>query len=430
MKPNLIFTISLGVNLLLVAGIIQHKVKVQPPLAETAALISSKTVKAEAAAAVTPAATNVVEVAGEPFHWRQLESEDYHRYTANLRAIGCPEVTVQDILYNDVYKAYAAKIRGLHKTFRIDRDGRNTDYWKSETANHEAMSARTREILRLNLEKHVLLFSLLGVDMEQTRRERHGLPDTEKARLPFLSPDKVRQAQEIMARFGELEQTLRYKFQEYDGPERGLEKQAVAKEREAELLKVMTGSELAEYKLRMFPLAGSLRYTLELFEPTEQEFRTLFQLEEKHLSTDLAFDRDDPRSQQKNEEEALRRRQEQRQLLGETRFQEYMRGQQSEYKDLHRLVQQNGLPKQTPAKVYDMQRAAEAQVNKLLDNPNLSAEQREQAVTQIRELTQKSVRGVVGDKVYEQYKRTGGGYWLDGLGKPGSPRSDPRLMFR
>jgi len=32
------------------------------------------------------------------FDWRQVESEDYRTYLANLRAIGCPETTIRDIV--------------------------------------------------------------------------------------------------------------------------------------------------------------------------------------------------------------------------------------------------------------------------------------------------------------------------------------------
>jgi hypothetical protein len=418
MKLNVIFLISLGVNLLLVAGIGQHWSKTKQPVAE--AVVERVTPVTGATAPLGTPVTNVVEVAGKPFHWAQLESEDYHRYVANLRAIGCPETTVQDILYYDVYKACAAKIRELNKVYGIDRQGKSANYWQVETAIHAALAARSRELLKLNLEKHRLLYSLLGVDMERTRMERFGLPDLEAAKVPFLAPNRVREAQEIMSRFVELDKAVSYKYAEYDGEERGLEKEALLKERDAELLKVMSAGELLEYKLRVFRQAESLRHALEAFEPTEQEFRMLFQLEEKHSAANLAFNRDDPAAQLRNDEEIARRRLEQRQLLGETRFQEYIRGQQSEYRDLNRLVQQNNLPKQTAAKVYDMQKAAENQIIKLRRDPTLSAQQQEQAVTRIRELTQKSVQGAVGDKVYELYKKTGGGYWLDGLGKPGS----------
>ncbi len=36
------------------------------------------------------------------FHWRQIESPDYRVYIQNLRAIGCPESTLCDIIAADV----------------------------------------------------------------------------------------------------------------------------------------------------------------------------------------------------------------------------------------------------------------------------------------------------------------------------------------
>src|SRR5262245_55092968 len=32
------------------------------------------------------------------FHWSQIESPDYREYISNLRAIGCPEATIRDII--------------------------------------------------------------------------------------------------------------------------------------------------------------------------------------------------------------------------------------------------------------------------------------------------------------------------------------------
>src|SRR5262245_10847191 len=46
------------------------------------------------AAVVVTAATGT----NSPFHWRTIESEDYRKYIANLRAIGCPEETIRDII--------------------------------------------------------------------------------------------------------------------------------------------------------------------------------------------------------------------------------------------------------------------------------------------------------------------------------------------
>ena len=44
----------------------------------------------------------------KPFRWSQLEStSDYRIYVANLRAIGCPEATIQDIVSGDAGRAFS-----------------------------------------------------------------------------------------------------------------------------------------------------------------------------------------------------------------------------------------------------------------------------------------------------------------------------------
>ncbi len=58
------------------------------------------------------------------FHWSQLEStNDYRIYVANLRAIGCPEATLQDIVHGDASRAFAFKRN------QLGLDGAGTGPW-------------------------------------------------------------------------------------------------------------------------------------------------------------------------------------------------------------------------------------------------------------------------------------------------------------
>lgn len=48
------------------------------------------------------------------FHWSRLESSNnYRMYVANLRAIGCPDATVKDIVCGDTARAFTCKRREL-----------------------------------------------------------------------------------------------------------------------------------------------------------------------------------------------------------------------------------------------------------------------------------------------------------------------------
>ena len=60
----------------------------------------------------------------QPFNWSQLEStNDYEVYVANLRAIGCPEPTIQDIVRGDAERGFSFE-RSL-----LGLDGSGTGKW-------------------------------------------------------------------------------------------------------------------------------------------------------------------------------------------------------------------------------------------------------------------------------------------------------------
>ena len=63
----------------------------------------------------------------KPFQWTQLQStNDYRVYVANLRAAGCPEPTVQDIVSGDAERAFSFMRR------RLKLDGTGTGPWSHD----------------------------------------------------------------------------------------------------------------------------------------------------------------------------------------------------------------------------------------------------------------------------------------------------------
>jgi len=49
------------------------------------------------------------QTSAKTFRWSQLESSDYRIYIANLRAIGCPEQTIRDIVTADLDTRYSSR---------------------------------------------------------------------------------------------------------------------------------------------------------------------------------------------------------------------------------------------------------------------------------------------------------------------------------
>jgi hypothetical protein len=50
-----------------------------------------------------------------PFCWSDIESADFRQYIANLRAVGCPEATVRDIVTADVGQLFSARAAEIWK---------------------------------------------------------------------------------------------------------------------------------------------------------------------------------------------------------------------------------------------------------------------------------------------------------------------------
>jgi len=105
--------ISILLNLGLLGGLIfvlanqrkEGEVSAPPTSPEAGPLV-------QATATPAPPASPGMEL--KPFHWSQLEStNDYRVYVTNLRASGCPEPTIQDIVRGDAGRAFSVERQQL-----------------------------------------------------------------------------------------------------------------------------------------------------------------------------------------------------------------------------------------------------------------------------------------------------------------------------
>jgi hypothetical protein len=104
--------ISLSLNLAFLGGLLfllanRHPQGSSPLPVPSRAESSGQTT----APPVSPAPSSSV---ATPFRWDQLEpARDYQTYIANLRAVGCPEATVEDIVRGDAARAFSWERRQL-----------------------------------------------------------------------------------------------------------------------------------------------------------------------------------------------------------------------------------------------------------------------------------------------------------------------------
>lgn len=363
-------------------------------------------------------ATNLLAaLANRPMNWAAIESTNYSVYITNLRGIGCPEQTIRDLLLTDVAKLYA------RRRAAVRNQGQPFSFWKTGDAWESGATPQIQAQLReLDQEQRALIRELLGVDF-QTEMARYWNDDDYQQRMyEFLPVEKREKLTGLHAKYDEMEQELyaRTKGWMLDEDQEQLRK--LQKQKEEELAQVLTPEELEEYELRNSGTANNIRAQLNGFDPTEEEFRKIFRFqqvfdrdfEQAFDSTDEAQMEVKTRAQQEAQE-ALS--EELKSVLGESRFAEYHRAQDEDYKTLVQMADRFDMPREVAGQVYEMKQAAETQRRKIESDPNLTDEQRQRALSGIAQETQKSLEGTLGEKVYKAYQRSAG-QWIRNLASP------------
>lgn len=416
-KPVLFLSFLLNLAL---AGVLVWAVGSKPataPATVAEAKASAATRPAVPAEARTAIITNTARLAtDQKFDWRLVESEDYRKYIANLRSIGCPEETIRDIIVADVNKLYDAKrkqLAGPKKKF---------EFWKPAGLMGAMMDPeRTEQERALNKEKRALLVELLGTAPDEKPDLLAGAASQVEAMFDFLPVEKRAKVFEMMQDM----QTRMQKAMKGGVPDPDDLRKAM-KESEAALAGLLSPEELLDYNLRFSMTANMMRMTLAAFEPSEQEFLEVFKLKKTYddefglAGMGAANLKGAEKEKQQAAEKALN--DQVKALLGEERYAEYKRSLDFNFQAIYRVTERENLGKDAAVKVYDMKKVAEDQARALRNDKSLAEDARKAALAGIRAETEKSIRGVLGEKGYNTYE--GQAWWLKGISpdpKPASP---------
>ena len=244
---------------------VQRKPGSPPPVLVHVTNLSLAAVEIPVAAspAMLPAAPTA---ATNTFDWRRVESPDYRQYIANLRAGGCPEKTIRDIIIADVNDMFCQRARSLSGTTN------RFEYWKPGHWMGESATEDVTKQQDLSQEKRELFKALLG-DSAPTGLETSTLTDFYQQQfermLDFLPADKLTPLEELEEKYG-AKRTKAYK----DAAQGDLTAlRNIMAEKNAELLQLLTPEQKFEYELRMSETAYTMRDDLGEFQPTEQQFR-------------------------------------------------------------------------------------------------------------------------------------------------------------
>jgi hypothetical protein len=354
-----------------------------------------------------------------PVDWTTIESEDFKQYIANLRAVGCPEETIRDLIFAEVNKLYAPKLAVLMRPPK-------RNYWEPEDPWSLRDTPERRQQRRdLEMERDDLLKELLGPDALAASRKQYG-EDWLATQYDWLPSEKHSALEELNRKFAELEVDFHAKNSGMMDAEAMKELTRLRDQKRAELAKLLSPAELEQWDLRHSDTAQNIRFNMAGFAPSEEEFKSIFRArkayEDEFGSGGGKVDRNDPAAVARWQEARKQRDESLKATLGEQRFVEYERSKDYAWQDLSRLASRHALPKESANQVWDIKQTAQAAAQELRNNTALSDEQRKAGCKQIQDETQKAVAAALGEKAFKNYQR-GGGYWMQNLGSRSGSRT-------
>jgi len=405
MNAKPILLLSVAVNVVLAAALLKTTFSRETTLETAPAATVASAASPSAMVPATPVASaSAAPTMDRQFDWRMVESEDYRKYIANLRSIGCPEETIRDIIIADVNKLYESRrkeLAGPKKKF---------EFWKPGGMMGASFDAeRTEKERALNQETRTLLTELLGSAPDDKPDLLAGAASQIEAMFDFLPADKRTKVFDLMQDMqGKMQKSMKGGTPNPDDIRKAM------KETETAIAGVLSPEELLDYNLRFSMTANMMRMQQAGFEPTETEFLELFK---KRKAYDDEYGLTgvgglNLKGEEKEKQIAAEKKlnDEIKSELGEKRYQEYKRAQDYAFQSMYRVAESENLGKDAAVKAYSMKQTAEEEARKLRSDSSLTPEQRAAALAGIRAETEKGIRTVFGEKGYESYESQA--YWL------------------
>jgi hypothetical protein len=321
---------------------------------------------------------------------------------AELRSAGFPPEVVRAIASALLNEQFAARQKAL------DPDADKRAFWKDRNSDPKYQLAANQ----LWAEQRRALREILGPDAESQD------PMTlarQRQQFGNLSPEKMTQAQDVVRDFNEKRQEV-YASGVFAAADR--EKiTELEKQQRAALAQVLSPAEMEEYDLRSSNTGRTLRTELSAFNPTEEEFRTIFKLRQpfdeqwnRNYDSGLPSQEDMTRRSTANKELSERIKA----MLGPVRGPEYELATDSNYRRTSQVVARLELPPETTKQLWDVQRDFQQRSGEI----RRSAPDQPTRIAQLTALQQEAsakvgsmLGGTRGLEAYKQF----GGTWLNNM---------------
>jgi hypothetical protein len=323
--------------------------------------------------------------------WAQIESADLPAYIANLRAMGCPNATIRDIVLGSVNQSFAR--RRATEVLTPDQQ-----WWKTEPdpAVARAAGAQLREMETV---RRATLSGLLGANWETETdvaawiESNYGLTGPHLGTLP---PETKQALYDIAAHTQE----------ETAGRNPADAARAFQNERR-QLQGWLTPVALNEYLLRYSQTAAQLRSDTRGVNFSPEQFQGLFAaVDPIALDPGYYYRGNDPdllarqRALQTQYDMAL-----QEALGGET-YHALRLNQDPLYASTTLAAEQSGIPADKVARLYEINRLTDKELESIRNDATLSNDEKIDALTETRAEQQQAIQQLIGTNAFKTWLQT------------------------
>lgn len=394
MKPGVALTLSLCVNVALAVAAVKVLQPRPPAMSAPPAESGAKTETVRIVTNLPPETTFVT----NGFHWRVLASTNYDVFVANLRAVGCPERTIRDIVVGEVWHQYQRA--EAHKDY-------STPFWLNGPRRVATQRAREAELIRLRTGLAATLRRLFGCEWSP-KLERDRLEDDVmlgRLLVGDVPEEQFERALGLIVAAMEAKNEVRWRCR---GVFLGEDHAELCRRRddvERRLRAVLTPVQFEEFRARV----GFVEFIMDRDEvleltPTGDELRRIGLAITSVRPLGWSFlDLNDgenavdkPAAEQELESRLL-------EVLGAERFAELELLGDSDYRSIHAFARDKSLPKETARKLYAVRQLAQEEVRRLRDDKTLEAATRTAELEAVGHTLLQEVGTLLGDQLLDDY---------------------------
>lgn len=334
------------------------------------------------------------------FTWHEVESADYVTYIRNLRAIGCPEQTIRDIIVADVNQLYSH--RRATEVVAADQQ-----WWRSEP-DRNLIKEAVEKMKSLDAERKSLLTKLLGPGWDADLnailpavRTIISLTGLVLGDLPAATKQGVFNiAMKMQEKIDAYQDAQRQQGKPVDP----LEMLRIREASRSELAALLDPSQMEEFLLRYSQTAKDLRGELRGLNPTPEEFRALFRARDPLDSqTDLYYTGTDAEALKRREELQKKRDEAIQTALGPERYAEYKLNLDPTFQQARSTVEGLGLEADKVLPMYEINRLTSSEMDRIRADDSLTLEEKVDALAEAQVDQQKSIQQILGDKAFERW---------------------------